>query len=510
MNYLVARVSDVSQRKALPAQRKKLLEYAKNKKWIEDRDFKYIEYDETAYKGDRKKFSELVIEPLQREKGLTIVIFDKIDRFSRDTSSTERKALTDLFKKGRIELHFPSDGLYINQDSPAHDLFRLDIGVALAAYYSSAIRDNVRRRFSEMVANGQWITKAPLGYENYIVAEDINGGRPKKGVRFDPTRKDKVHEAFELRSLGWSYGAIAKKMKVDGLLNKPRKNKYGKKVMTYINKGKWEDILNNPFYIGKMRYMGELYEHDFGNLVEPWLWDKCQVVNRSRRTQHSKYQTKPFLFKQLRCGVAGCGCTVTFDGPKGAGMNIYGRCTTYRGVHEAKWVNEKVLIEQVKEVLKQITIPKDILPSVIEEIEKNHAAEQEYYRNLKKSLQDEHEKLDGDIRQMFEGREAYKLRMDIFDKIVQEKTDRQSVILRELEDLTQGNKGFVVGASYILELCSRAVELFESETTSIEQKRYLIETVLSNMQLVGEKLQFTLKEPFGALVNLSKTDDWCG
>ena len=89
-------------------------------------------------------------------------------------------------------------------------------------------------------------------------------------------------------------------------------------------------------------------------------------------------------------------------------------------------VDEKVLIEQVKEVLKQITVPKDVLPDVVAEIEKNHTAEQEYYRNLKKSLQDEHEKLDGDLRQMFEDGEAYKLRMDIFDKIVQERkrTDR--------------------------------------------------------------------------------------
>ena len=67
----------------------------------------------------------------------------------------------------------------------------------------------------------------------------------------------------------------------------------------------------------------------------------------------------------------------------------------------------------------------------------------------------------------------------------------------------------MIGASYILELCSRAVELFEAETTSIEQKRYLIETVLSNMRLTGEKLEFTLTEPFGALVKMSKTGDWC-
>jgi site-specific DNA recombinase len=510
MNYLIARVSDVSQRKALPAQMKKLFDYAKKEEWVEGKDFKYIEYDETAYKVNRPKFNQLIIEPLKAEKSLAIVVFDKIDRFSRESTSDERKALHDLFKKGKIELHFPSDGLYISKDSPAHDLFRLDIGVALAAYYSSAIRDNVKRRFSEMLSKGHIIGKAPLGYENYVKQRDDNGNPTEKGVRYDVLRKDKVHEAFELRSIGWSYGAIAKKMKEDGLMNKPRKNKYGKKVATFINKGKWQEIINNPFYIGEMNYMGGEYFHDYGNLIEPWLWDKCQRINRDRRVRHTKLQGKPFLFKKLKCGVEGCGCTITFDGPKGKGGYVYGKCTNYYKVHEPISVNENVLIEQVKDILRQITVPKELLPTIVDEVKKNHSAEQNYYRKLKQSLQDEHEKLDGDIRRMFEERETYSLRMDIFDKMVQEKTVRQNTILQELEDLTEGNKGFVIGASYILELSSRAVELFESDIATIEQKRYLIDTVLSNMQFDGKNLTFTLVEPFGAIAKLSENRKWCG
>ncbi len=510
MNYLVARVSDVNQRKALPAQKKKLLDYGKKVKWVEGKDYKYIEYDETAFKENRVKFWDLVIEPLRQEKEVAIVVFDKIDRFSRDCVSDERKALTDMFRKGKIEMHFPSDNLYITKDSPAADLFRLDIGVALAGYYSSAIRDNVKRRFDEMVASGKWVGKAPIGYENYVVKYDDNGKPLEKGIKFDELRMDLVHQGFVLRSLGWSYGAIAKEMKKAGLAGKARKNKKGIKVVTSINKGKWEEIINNPFYIGRMRYMGSEYQHIYPVLVEPWLWDKCQLVNRQRRVQRSKYQTKPFLFKNLKCAVADCNCTITFDGPKGVGNNTYGKCTNYYGKHDPVSINEKVLIEQVKDILNQITVPKKLLPSIVAEIEKNHAAEQDYYRNLKQSLQDEHDKLDGDLRNMFEDREAYRLRMDIFEKMVQEKTERQKTILRELEDLGEGNKGFLIGASYILELCSRAVELFESDMATIEQKRYLIDTVLSNMKLDGEKLEFTLVEPFGAIAKLSENREWCG
>src|SRR3990167_9903705 len=130
MNYLVARVSDKDQRKALPAQKKKLYDYAERLKWIQGIDFEYIEFDETAFKQNRKDFRALVVAPLKLQKQLSIIVFDKIDRYSRDSSSQEKAALTQMWKAGKIEMHFPSDNLYITRDSPAADLFRLDIGIA--------------------------------------------------------------------------------------------------------------------------------------------------------------------------------------------------------------------------------------------------------------------------------------------------------------------------------------------------------------------------------------------
>src|ERR1700686_3054133 len=112
MNYLIARVSQPEQKKALPAQKKKLYDYAEKKEWVEGKDYVYIEYDETAFKEDRVKFREVVIEPLLKEKELAIVVWDKIDRFTRDSTSDERIAITKMFRSGKIELHFISDNLY--------------------------------------------------------------------------------------------------------------------------------------------------------------------------------------------------------------------------------------------------------------------------------------------------------------------------------------------------------------------------------------------------------------
>ena len=159
---LIARVSDVEQRQALPAQKLRLQNYACQFEGIST---EYHEFDESAYKDSRQKFSELIQE-IQKEENPQIVVFDKIDRFTRDASQKEVRIMSSLVQKGRVELHFPSDNLTITKDSPATDLFRLGIGMLLAKYYSDASRDNVKRRFEQMRSEGLYPHKAPIGYKN--------------------------------------------------------------------------------------------------------------------------------------------------------------------------------------------------------------------------------------------------------------------------------------------------------------------------------------------------------
>jgi hypothetical protein len=79
----------------------------------------------------------------------------------------------------------------------------------------------------------------------------------------------------------------------------------------------------------------------------------------------------------------------------------------------------------------------------------------------------------------------------------------------DLEDHSSGDKAFVIGAPYLLEICSRAVELLDAESTKLGQKRFLLDFILSNATLDGEKLHLTLKEPFEAVIALEKTGKWC-
>lgn len=498
MNYLIARVSDPDQKKALPAQTKRLKDYAMSKDWlIEGVDYEYIEFDETAFKDNRKRFKELVLAPLLKISDRAIVVFDKVDRFSRDSSSDEKVTLVRLCKEEKIELHFPHDHLIMNANSSATEWFQLDINIALAGYYSAAIRDNVKRRFDQMLDDGIWIGRAPIGYVNYQ-EHDANGKVMFKGIRIDPERDYHITKGFELRSTGLPYKVIAKEMKEAGLRSRTEK-------AVVICAAQWEQILNNPFYVGRMMYKGKEYDHSYDTIIEPWLWDNVQEVKNRRAIGKTKYNSKPFLFKNLKCHT--CGYSITFDGPKHNGKT-YGKCTEYGGKHGATWIDEEKLIKQVRSLLKSIQLPKNLIPKLVAEVEKNHASEQERYAGTKTRLQKEYDELDEELEELFKDRKQFKSRHDVFERMVKKIEKRQEQLLDDLQDHSAGDKSFIIGASYLMDVCSRAVELFDADSTKVEQKRYLIDFVLSNTTLDSENLNLTLKKPFEAVITLSKNDKW--
>ena len=159
--------------------------------------------------------------------------------------------------------------------------------------------------------------------------------------------------------------------------------------------------------------------------------------------------------------------------------------------------------------LANIVVPEQVLPHIVAEIEQNHDSEQKYYLAHRKRLQNEYDELDEEIKSLFEDRKQFKSRIDIFESMVDKKGDRQKMILKELDDHSKGNQAFVVGASYILEVASKAVELFTAESTSVEQRRYLLDFVFSNLKLDGKILELQFRQPFDAIVKVQKSNEWC-
>lgn len=159
---IFARVSSKEQEdgQSIPAQVRRLTEYALRKNFTIDSTFQVTE---SSSKETRKQF-EQIINYVKKAKEPFALITDTVDRLQR--SFRETPMLDELRKQGKLELHFLREGLIVNQLSNSSQLLQWDIGVLFASSYVRQLGDNVKRSQEQCIKNGQWISKAPYGYKN--------------------------------------------------------------------------------------------------------------------------------------------------------------------------------------------------------------------------------------------------------------------------------------------------------------------------------------------------------
>jgi len=498
---LIARVSDVNQRQALPAQRLKLKNYAATR----DPKAEYYEFDESAHKDIRKKFAKLV-EHIKEQKELVGVVHIKIDRYTRDSSQDEVKALNNLVKQGKIELHFPDDNLIITKDSPATDLFRLGIGVALSKYYSDSIRDNVQRRFSQMLHDGLWVGYSPCGYLN------VHNGtitKPIKDIEIDPIRAPFIVEIYEKRSTGMPYGAITKLVNSEGMTGKS-----GKKM----TKSNIERILQNPFYYGFMQYNGKQYAHKYPKLITKELYDKCQKVREQRHGHRTAYKSLPFIFSGI-AQCKDCGCSI---GSYVSKNNVYLKCTRAKKHINCTNVNvaERLVLPQVEEVLASVRLSDDNLGLLIKALKHRFDNQQQYLDKTIAETRAEYDNIKAQLKALtYERIEAVKkgrgVSAEVFDQITEELTNKQQILDQKLVSLTNANFGFLTTISHLLDFAQRANQLFQD--ADIQTKNKLLRFVHANCLLYNQELFLNVIYPYKAFKELndngttdSKNTNWCG
>lgn len=483
------RVSTPEQKEAgnsLPAQKHRLLKYGKEhdlEVWKE------FEFDETAYKSDRKEFSE-VMKLLQEAKEPVALCCDKIDRLIRNFTR-DLVILEELRQAGMLVLHFPSDNIILHKNSPAADLFRWSIGIALAKYYSDAISDNVKRAIEQKLRNGEWPGRAPIGYRNIDLDDD------KKWIEPELERADLIVKVFEWYITGqYSMRMLAKKANDEGLTSSLNNQP--------MSVSKIEFILKNPFYYGEMRYRGKLYPHKYKPLISKQMFDKALEVRENWNKKPFNYAAKPFLYRGLLY-CEQCGCRITFEIKKG--KYVYGHCTNYyRNCTDVTWVKEEDITQQIGQLLKGLTIDKDILEDLVSELRDNHKSKIDYHERTMSNLKTEYDRIENRLDKMYEDRLDGSITQEKYDTLLAKYKTVQSDLLLQMEQHSKADENYYVEASRLLELASRAYELFESSEDS--QKRELLQYLLQNSKMKGNKLVPTLQMPFDAILLANKTKDW--
>ena len=369
-----------------PYQHKKrnLEEYAQKLGLAVDAEKGYREFDETAYKGDeREKFHELTDE-ISKFTEFYVVVFDKIDRFSRDYSDESVRVFRKLVKKGKIELHFASEGLIIHKNSPASDWTRLGMGMVMSENYSACVSDNVKRWQKNAVKEGKYPGKVPIGYLNITVGLDARGDKITDVV-VDKDRVPYIRKAYELRLQGYSVKAITRQLRLDGLVHP--------KTLRPLPPSSIDVMLKNRFYIGEAKWGDVTYKHCYPPIIDSRLFEAVQRVNvENAKEGFGAAKTsvcKVYAHSKLvRCGI--CGGIMSPYMKKG---HVYLRCSKIKADCGNCGVSEAEIDETVIDVLEKMRITDEDVARILKTMKKKHDNEQRYFTSRIKLARDEYRKL---------------------------------------------------------------------------------------------------------------------
>jgi site-specific DNA recombinase len=474
-----ARVSSREQERegySIPAQRKLLAEYARSRGLQVGREFVDVE---SAKNPGRTEFGNL-LGLLETDGSARIVLVEKTDRLYRNRA--DALAFEELIEKRGIEVHLVKEGRIIAKDSRSQDKFMHDIHVAVAKHYIENLRDEVKKGMREKAEQGIYPGRAPFGYQN---------DPGSRSIRVHPTKAPIARRIFELYASGNHSLLDLRRVVLE-------------ETGARISRGYLEELLKNPFYIGRFIWRGIEYKGTHNPIVTADLFQRVQDVFAGRhKPRHRKHN---FAFAGLlRC--AHDGCMVTAELQKG--RYVYYRCSHGRGKCSLPYMREQDVSDRLGELLKGIYVPEAIASQIVGSLEadreRSEARRQEQMRGIQQRLAAVNTRMD----QIYEDKLEGKIDEGFWARKHGEYREQE----RQLEAALASAKASigtnqVLTAKRIFELAHKAHFLYL--TRNQMERGQLLKSVLLNCTTDGATLSPTYRKPFDLIFQRAKNEDWSG
>jgi site-specific DNA recombinase len=471
---LYARVSSREQREegySIDAQLRLLREYSEKHGFTLLREF--IEAESAKATG-RTEFSAMLTF-LRKNPTCRIVLVEKTDRLYRNFSDAVEIEKLDL------QVHFAKENSIVSKDAKSQAKFIHDIHLAVAKNYSNNLREEVKKGMAEKVAQGGFPHKAPFGYRNNPVT---------RSLELHPENAQIVRRIFELYATG-NHSLISVRNAI--------RNEFGKRfAKAYVHK-----MLLNPFYIGMMRWKGELHNGSHAPLVSHELFQRVRdVFNGHNR---GKYGKREIAFRGL-LHCAHDGCLITGEVKKE--KYTYYRCSGFKGKCETPRFTEPEIAAKMGELLKDIYVPLEVVDQISANLETRQ-------REMRRESDAQRERLElrlTEIRRKMDRAFAAKLDGSVDEETYQRGMTQMKLDADTLKLAIAGFSGFsadkLLDAKRILELANRAYSLYISQNSTEQAK--LLKTVLWNCDVDEVSLYPVYRKPFDLIFQRAKNEEWSG
>ena len=423
----------------------------------------------TAKEPGRTKFAEM-LKQIEQGKAEGILSWHP-DRLARN--SIDGGKIIHLIDKGIIKsLKFPT---FWFEPTP-QGLFMLSIAFGQSKYYVDNLRENVTRGMRQKIRNGVWPLWAPLGYLNNPTT---------RGIDVDEKKSPSVKRMFKIYATGnHTLKEISEWSKKIGLKSN---------LDNDISPGQVQATLQNIFYVGLMKYKGEVFEGKHKPLISKKLFDRVQEVLKQRGKPQKIKHNFAFL------GLMKCPCSAAITAEKKIKPSgreyIYYRCTKKKGpCPEKHFLREEALVEQIKNHLQKVSLSSQDTEKVLAELKKDELKAKEQTKMIVQNLKKELLEIETKLEKLLDvylneviSTEEYTARKQ---KILTQKLELQE----RIKDFEQKGLSWLEPAREFILKLNYAEKLRKSE--NYQEMTTFLKNIGSNHILQNQKLIFSFKTPF--------------
>lgn len=187
--------------------------------------------------------------------------------------------------------------------------------------------------------------------------------------------------------------------------------------------------------------------------------------------------------------------------------HVYYHCTQYNGKHGAAWLREEAITEQIGHVFKCLQVPQDVLDQTTATLTELHQQKIEFHTTHVNELTKEQKTLTTMMDNLYLDKLKGSITESAYTKFYHSFRDQLSDVSAKLDRLQEAEDNYYITSKYVLDLINRAYDLFES--SEVDEKRQLINLVLSNVMVEGKNIVYEAHKPFDLFINCSDRQTWC-
>ena len=430
----------------------------------------------TAKIPGREIFNEMVSKIETAKFPIGILAWHP-DRLSRNSIDGGR--IIYLLDTGKLAgLKFPT---FSFENTPAGKFF-LSIALSNAKYYIDNLSENVKRGNRQKLRQGEWPGQKPLGY---IYDHGLRNIVP------NPKTARIVQKIFREFTTGkYSLEAISKKLAQYGITSKNGKPRSNSSIY---------NLLTNQLYIGIMKWKDEVYEGKYQSIISKKIFDKVQEILKQRGKPRKVRGRHNFPFCGLfRCS---CGAAITAQWAKGnGGLYRYYRCTRKLGPCQEKYIQEKELVKQICQKLKEIALPinwsKEMLEYLDKEEKKEIQSSENFAQKINQKLAEIQSKLDKLLEGYLDGlidEEDYKQKKEeLIQQKIALKNEKEMAEKKKFKSWIEPTKNFLKTAFSIQKIISGK---------SFEEIKQVVEKVGTNHTISNKKIAWNWQPSYDFLAS---------